>query len=372
MDNTFDSQQWQVALDEKRGEIKAAVSNRIKELVDLYIAMSRVGLRSSAELIKLIDKEHYKGPLPTTDFDDHGTFCITAPQRWTSYYEANQWAAPILSQANLYAIAGSHRRIETKRLVPLGLMKFASMVYQGDGKDRYTTKEIVGEVVSFDESITRKLSSNNLLEQHLKLRQFERTMTKLVEYIHSISDTDSKPICLFEFPSFNQFPDDDQQVLAHAIRGVFDASCECSVPVVGCQQSPSENDLVQFIAHLAKLKVVYPIYDVLILEADDMRWGERTPIFVKDWHSLASGFVYLRTAMNIFPIRLNFPLWMIEQELVEQVVNVVLADCIMASGHFRLLNTAQIASQFRSTNLRKIRTMLEDFVNNKLDDGQEK
>jgi hypothetical protein len=143
----------------------------------------------------------------------------------------------------------------------------------------------------------------------------------------------------------------------HTARALLQASQRCRVPLVAYIDTSYARDIVGMLRHLplgdaaargataapaASLPQARGVHDAL-LWSGALAWGDRTPAFLSARGDLlAAGygdqkgdiaFVYLQAALDRPPARLEFPRWVLEDGLLDQVLDAVRAEIIAGNGY---------------------------------------
>src|SRR5262249_22448416 len=131
-----------------------------------------------------------------------------------------------------------------------------------------------------------------------------------------------------------------------AARHLLAASESCRVPLIGYIDTSYARDIITMLGSLHQSDEASPgtrgIHDALLWQGR-MAWGDRTPAFLSARDDLARmgygdqqdaiAFVYLQTALDRPPARLEFPRWVLEHGQLEEVLEVVRAEAVAGNGY---------------------------------------
>jgi hypothetical protein len=103
-----------------------------------------------------------------------------------------------------------------------------------------------------------------------------------------------------------------------------------------------------------------------------MSWGDRTPLFQcarsgilasysERWQR-GIGFVYLKTAGDGPPARLDLPLWVYERGLLEYVIDTVRAEVIAGNGYPYAIETADATAVLTARDRELFYSIFQDFA----------
>ncbi len=146
------------------------------------------------------------------------------------------------------------------------------------------------------------------------------------------------------------------------------ASYKYRIPVVGYIDNSNARDLVELLSQLYQLPDAPGLRDARLMAAG-MNWGDRTPIFCCDRQLLAEyqehapsiAFTYLK-AHDGFPVRLEFPRWVYEDGLHEQVIDWVKAEVIVGGGYPYAIETADQTAVLQTSDRQMFYQILQDWA----------
>jgi hypothetical protein len=143
----------------------------------------------------------------------------------------------------------------------------------------------------------------------------------------------------------------------NAVTSLLRTSEELRVPLIGYIDTSYARDMLTMLRCLdntkhSVLRDTKNIHDALLWQ-EKLHWGDRTPAMIcargdilasygAYRHSVA--FCYLQTSASRPPTRLEFPRWMLDDGVVEQVMDVVRAEIIVGTGYPYAIETADAVS----------------------------
>lgn len=74
------------------------------------------------------------------------------------------------------------------------------------------------------------------------------------------------------------------------------------------------------------------------------------------------GFVYLQTTRDAPPARLDIPSWVYREGLLEEVVDVVRAECVVGNGYPYAIETADAAAVITGRDLEQAWRLVQEFA----------
>jgi hypothetical protein len=193
------------------------------------------------------------------------------------------------------------------------------------------------------------------------------------------------PLAFFDNPLLVPFSQKGlQKSLLRATIDLVELSKETRVPVVGYVARSFSRDILKMIdvADPSNTRSSANIFDGFLLgsgkQAILRNWGDRSCFCYSKRRGLESffdkatsrptvGFVYLATASESIPARLDVPSWVYEEGLLNEIVDIVRAECVIGLGYPYPLEaadqTAVIEGRDREMFFRSLQTFAvrEDF-----------
>jgi hypothetical protein len=135
-----------------------------------------------------------------------------------------------------------------------------------------------------------------------------------------------------------------------AVQQMLDCSTRYRVPLVGFVDSAYSRDLVHLV-NLVEGQNLRQTTDARLLRPVLARWGDRSPLFLCARSDQLSrehrtpfyrevGFTYVHLVGDRPPARLEMPRWIYDAGRVEEVVDLVRAECVVGMGYPYALETA--------------------------------
>jgi hypothetical protein len=197
------------------------------------------------------------------------------------------------------------------------------------------------------------------------------------------------PLAFFDNPLLVPFSQKGlQKKFLDATVELVKLSKETGVPLVGYVDRSYSRDILSMIEAFigSKRKTASAVFDASVIRgqrADDSRvldaWGDRTCFCYSTRRGLEGfidtatgrsivGFTYLQTTAGSAPARLDTPSWIYETGSLDEVVDIVRAECVVGLGYPYALETADQAAVI-STRDREVffRALQELTTREKLD-----
>ncbi len=315
------------------------------------------------------DGNRSAGARATTEYDawrtsgGSGIPVVTFGRGFAHHEESRVWAERLRGIRTL-AVDGSQLPPWRDASVPVALVQAGVFENPHDPPAPYL-KDVVLELLSPDDLLVtdaeaadartgEALTYSTLV---VNLRRFELEVRTLIERlrVHSAAATSSvsrgavRTVAFYDGSLIVSFalkmaPQYRERYVA-AARKLLAASAECRVPVVGYIDTSYARDVVTMLGTLAPprtLPETRGVHDALLWQ-QSMAWGDRTPAFISARDDLSRmgygeqqdkvAFVYFQAAQDRPPARLEFPTWVLEAGLLDDVIDVVRAEVIAGTGY---------------------------------------
>ena len=329
-------------------------------------ALGKLGTITAAELRERLANDPAPGALPVDEFDKARSLCLKFPREFANHKEARDWAFETLLGHTTFAVDGSQIRLDSDYTLPVAAVQVAWFENRHTRESDYE-KQAEFEILSPDDLMIEIDGERQVSEQQVNVRRFELEIAAICRLMQQIAahrkPGDKLPLALFDSSLVISFADrlQDQMRTRHieAMIALLRCSEATGVPVVGYVDSSDARDLTHMLERCFNLPKAERIHDAAIAGAR-LGWGDRTPgplcarrgadqrresvleVIERDGHQI--GFAYLRTTASSSPARLDFPLWVYERGLLDEVVDLVRAEVIVGNGYPYAIEAADAAA----------------------------
>lgn len=367
------------ALDQQREAFlrAAQASSQLEER--LRRALDELSLLNLNDLLARLDVEAWPGARPTAEFSKHGLFVPFAPG-WESARDARSWAVNHLRGITTVAVDGSQIAASKEFGVPISLAQVAWFENRHDPERPYV-KDVCNEVITPGDSV-EDIEEYAFAESKLNQRRFSLEMRVAVERIRALAtETPTRglpPLVLidgsFVLSFIGRMAPQARSAYLDALFEVLEVSKECRIPVIGYVDLSYASDLVTMLHILFDLPVG-PLFDARIL-ASTMEPLDRTiafqcargdvlPYYQTSGRDLSREFffVYLKTGgAGRLPARIDFPQWILDDDLLDHVIDVIRAEVVVGSGYPYALETADAAAVLTTQDRISFYKLFHDFA----------
>jgi hypothetical protein len=371
-------------LQSKRDKFAAFEDSFQAEAREYLDAIDRMAMLSSSELMLRLTPVATPGAFPTAEFDAAPDLRVEFPRKWKNHQEAREWAYDALLDHPTFAVDGSQIRPDDDFSIPVAAVQVAWFENRHSIDGRYI-KDARFEVLT-PEDLTIDFGDDRVIsEQQVNLRRFELEIESLRATMEKLSASGGEvaklPVAFFDSSLVISFADrlqgEAQERHVRAMLELLRASEKTGVPVVGYVDGSRSRDLVHMIASLFKLKDAEKIHDAWLVDSR-MTWGGRTPMFVCarggadrkqqgilekfEEYRRGVGFVYLKTGATSPPARLEIPLWVLERGLLDQVIDLVIAEVVVGNGYPYVIQSADAAAVINSRDREAFYAIFQRFA----------
>ncbi len=377
--NVLDPQRVAAALEEKRGSFHAyaqrAVEQRaaMQEWLEGFFELDSVAIETL-----LAEQGHeWPGAWPTPELDRAARLRLPFDRRWTDHQDARAWALSVLQGRPTLAVDGSQITPDPALSIPVGATQIGWFVndHQPDGS--YTKDLQFAILAPEDLGEADGDGEEGFAVQTINQTRFVAECNKLAELMHHHAAAPARPLCFFDGSFIISFagkirPERAQRYV-DAIAELLAASAATQVPLVGFVDNSLSHDIVTMISHVAGRNVDSVLTDAMLLAPLLPNWGDRSPCFIcARPDALSAGrpnifyrdvvFCYVRLSADRPPARVEMPRWMYEANCVDDIIDLVRAECIVGAGYPYAIETADALAVISRPDRQRFYALFEQFV----------
>lgn len=354
------------------------------EVRDYRNALQRLSAMAAGEVSARLGGVEYPGAIPTAEFDAAPGLDLEFGRGFTNHRQAREWASAVLLDRLTLAVDGSQIRHDTDFSLPVAAVQVAWFENQHTRNGRYV-KDTVFEVISPEDLAVEIDGETVYSEQKVNLRRFEMeagTLCRLMEKAAAEAAPDSRlPLAFFDSSLVITFADrlgeELQQRHVDAVLGLLRCSERTGIPLVGYVDSSRARDLTNMMAILFELGDADKLHDARLI-GDLLAWGSRTPAFICARGSAdlkkqgvldrfeefrrGIGFSYIKSGGSSPPARIEFPLWVLDRGLLDEVVDTIRAELIVGNGYPYVISAADAAAVINGADREAFHAIFQRFA----------
>jgi hypothetical protein len=364
------------ALQAKRDEFTSFESERL-ETRDRYAEyLKTLAAESQAGLTGKLRGIPDPGALPTAERVAGQSIVRPFGTAWDNHEQARSWAMERLRGVRTVAVDGSQITPDPSLMMPVGAVQVGWFENPHDPDQQYV-KDILFEILAPAELSPDQLERQAFPDQLVNARRFDLECQQVAAMLREHAGEQPAPVVFFDGSlaiSFAaQMRTEMRRRYIDGIRAMLKASEESRVPLVAYVDTSYATDLVSMLRWLNGEAKPPRLSDGAILRPL-MTWGDRTEAWecARDDRLFEDSpdlfyydrvhFLYLKASSSNPPVRLDLPSWILEDGRLDQVIDVVRAECIVGTGYPYAIETADALAVITMQDRERFYGVLQDFV----------
>lgn len=359
------------ALEAKKDRFFEADEVAKEDLSILKKALAEYAKLSLEEIESRLRHFQSPGALPTAEHSEYKGLIIPFSERWDNHRQAREWALDVLMGIPTFAADGSQIMPSKDISIPVGVVQVGwyENYHQVDGSYK---KDVDVEVLTPDELRGEEEYSSGITDWQIGVRRFEMETGRLIEYMESNSKMEPKPVCFLDGSLIVSFvsimPPARQRRYTNAVVHLLETSKRTRVPLIGYIDTSYASDFVTMVTRLFRTQLQGGVSDAGLLRSQ-MSWGDRSQIYIcaRDDNVLEKYyeqvcFTYIKTTAENPPARLDFPRWIFEEGMHEQVFDTVRAESVVGLGYPYVLETADAVAVLTMEDRERFYRLFQEFA----------
>jgi NurA domain len=341
--------QIQDLLNAKREDFAAFSQDALKQLQDYRSHLAKLSAQGEAE-VQQLSRSHPAdlGARLLEPLVKAKQGVIPSSLSWQNREQSLSWVRDRLTGIKTFAVDGSQIYPGKDISIPVALVQigwFENPHLPIGGYEKDIALDIMTptdlQVGNSGEPVDRKVN----------MRRFQMETQRLIDYIEEHANAEDCLVFLdgsLVATFAEAFEAQSRQFYVECLLELLIASKQCRVPLVAYIDTSYAQDLKGMLQKLFQLPNAPAIHDAQLLNKF-MEWGDRTPLFLCERSGILANyadqrdqiaFTYLKTTRDNYPARLEMPLWMYEEGLVDRVVDWVRGEVIVGNGYPYVIETA--------------------------------
>lgn len=374
-------------LKEKRKDFVDFAESQRVDLSQYLGVLRKICGFTSDEITQKLAESEIVGAAPSAEIDELESFSIEFATSWSNHEEARSWAAGVLEDRTTFAADGSQYYSEKETTLPVGAVQIGWFENPHSSERSYEK-----------DSELKILTPKELLEnQEEPLKPESRVGEEMfIGEVKKIGDFVSKkkgwqgrhermPLAFLDRPMLLPFAAAQsklQQKFVKELVNLIRHSRDSKVPVVGYVDRGFSRDIINLILAFDDRapSEIQTLYDATLLSSKTLNqekvlkhWGDRTPFCYSSRKGMEAfidpeterslvGFSYLQTTGDSLPARLDVPSWVYEEGLLDEVSEVVRAECVVGLGYPYPIETADATAVITSADQKTFLRALQEFA----------
>ena len=336
-----------------------------QDLRDYLAKLVRLSEQTYDEISDKLSAIENIGALPSSELERAKNFAFSFEKHWTNHDEARAWAFEILHKRTTFAADGSQLFIEREVSLPVAAIQIGWFENPHDDAQGY--EKNARFFVLSPEDLLKDQEEPVIPETRVGQKRFEAEVEKAAEFLRKKKGWQERnermPLAFFDgtlLISFALPRTGLQEGFINAMVALVKLSREMRVPLVGYVDRSYARDLLGLLdsldgesgANKRTLDDASILHAAISESAKTLKnWGDRTVFCYSKRRGLNAftdaqteksivGFCYLQTTSDNPPARLDIPAWIYEENLLDEVLDVVRAECVVGLGYPYALETA--------------------------------
>ncbi len=352
-------------LHKQKEDFQHYAQNQDRDLNEYLEKLQKLCDAPGAEAFAKLQFKDDSGAAPSEELDSCKSFCFGFSEKWNNHEQARRWALEVLQNRTTFAADGSQIYAEKDVSLPVGAIQIGWFENPHDSAERYE-KNAYFEILS-PQVLLENQDEPMTPETRVGERRFHAEINKISEFLVKKKDWrkngEKMPLAFFDNTLLFTLSLTATSIEKSFVQATLDMvllSRETHVPVIGYVDRSYAKDLLNMLDMLygksdSGKKI---LYDATILQSESSNfsrilknWGDRTCFCYSKRRGLSAfiepesgkslvGFTYLQTTSDSAPARLDVPSWIYEQGLLNEVLDVVRAECVIGLGYPYALETA--------------------------------
>ena len=359
-----------------------------EDLRDYLKKLNELSYMSHAEISDKLEHLENVGALPSEESDAARNFAFSFDEIWTNHEEARVWAFETLNKRTTFAADGSQLFIEREVSLPVAAVQIGW--FENPHDDALGYEKNARFFVLSPEDLLKDQEEPVIPETRVGQKRFEAEVEKVKEFLIKKEGWQKRgermPLAFFDGTLLISFALPRtvlQEGFISTMVTLAKLSRATKVPLVGYVDRSYARDLLGLLDTLDGRPNEHKrtLDDASILHAAASEaapilknWGDRTVFCYSKRHGLKAfiddetkksivGFTYLQTTSDNPPARLDIPAWIYEEELLNEVLDVIRAECVIGLGYPYALETADQTAVISLRDREVFLAALQGFAN---------
>ena len=375
-------------LHNQREDFRRFAENQAEDLNEYLYILERLATHSSSEVLEKVSGNENVGAIPSEELEKSESFTKNFAESWNNHEQARRWANSVLRERTTFAADGSQIYAEKDTSLPVGAIQIGWFENPHDASQTYE-KNAEFKILSPRDLLENQEEPMNP-ETRVGEKRFHAEVGKVSEFLMRKAGWEKRgekmPVAFFDntlLISFSLPQTELQESFIQAIINLVRLSRDTNVPLVGYVDRSFSRDLLNLLDTFDERQTeeTQTLYDATILNTKTSKgkrvlenWGERTIFCYSKRKGLNAfidpnterslvGFTYLQTTGNSLPARLDIPAWVFEMGMLDELVDVVRAECVIGLGYPYALETADATAVITSRDREIFLGTLQEFAN---------
>ena len=292
--------------------------------------------------------------------------------QWNSREDSLNWVRDCLTGVATFAVDGSQIYPSKDFSIPVALVQIGWFENRHEPQGNYEKDIRLDLLTPLQLRDSQGDRSEDGGDRQVNMRRFEMETERLREYMEAHA---GDPRCLVFLDgslvaTFAQsFEPEMRSFYSRCLRDLLRSSEDNRVPLVAYVDTSYAKDLTEQLQRRFTLPEVSSVHDAQILHPL-MQWGDRTPLLrcqrkiLQEFYGEQQdriGYLYLKTYEG-YPARLELPLWIAENDRLEEILEWVRGEVIIGGGYPYVIETADQVAVLQTDDRYTFYRLVQDWA----------
>ncbi len=372
----------------KREEFVSFDKNQNRDLKHYLRILNELTGHTSAEVFEKLSGQENVGAFPSKELDDQNAFSIPFSEKWANHEQARNWAAEILTKRTTFAADASQLLPGRDISLPVAAIQVGWFENPHDVNDSY--EKNANLILLSPKDLLEDQPEPINPESRVGEMRFHAEVDRVAEFLRKKkgwqTSGERMPLAFFDgtlLVSFSLPQTTLQKSFVEKMLEIVRLSREEKVPLVGYVDQSYSRDILNLLEAFSEstLNECQTLYDTTILRPQNSNfyrvlknWGDRSLFCFSKRKGLGAfidrktkkslvGFTYLQTTADCPPARIDVPSWIYEEGLLNELIDVIRAECVIGLGYPYALETADAAAVISAKDREIFLGALQEFAN---------
>ncbi len=374
-------------LHNQREDFVRFAETQTSDLTGYLQILKQISRLSSAEVVRKISKTENPGAIPSEELDKNNLFSLSFSESWENHEQARRWAFEILRNRTTFAADASQILPGRDISLPVAAIQVGWFENPHSETQSYE-KNARFRVLSPKELLENQDEPMNP-ETRVGEMRFHAEVDRVSEFLVKKKGWQERgermPLAFFDgtlLVSFSLPQTTLQESFIKKLLALVNLSRETKVPVVGYIDRSFSRDLLNLLDAFDQKTTSesQTLYDATILHTETSNfervlknWGDRSIFCYSKRKGLSAffdeaaqrslvGFIYLQTTSDSQPARIDIPAWIYEEGFLDEILDVIRAECVIGLGYPYALETADATAVITARDREIFLGALQEFA----------
>lgn len=292
--------------------------------------------------------------------------------QWNSREDSLNWVRDCLTGVATFAVDGSQIYPSKDFSIPVALVQIGWFENRHEPQGNYEKDIRLDLLTPLQLRDSQGDRSEDGGDRQVNMRRFEMETERLQEYMEAHAG-DRRCLVFLDgslVATFAQsFEPEMRSFYSRCLRDLLRSSEDNRVPLVAYVDTSYAKDLTEQLQRWFALPEVSSVHDAQMLHPL-MQWGDRTPLLrcqrkiLQEFYGEQQdriGYLYLKTHDG-YPARLELPLWIAENDRLEEILEWVRGEVIIGGGYPYVIETADQVAVLQTDDRYTFYRLVQDWA----------